>query len=425
MSIVLITANVVVLAMNIALLYCLLTRKRHLLAEMGLFIGVFLLDVLLVPFVNKLIQNHAVSLFLSGNMFLIPALVLFKEHWKVKIFTFYLIFAVSHYITLLLFFIEFYSRTLWGIHLPLESIRLLFGCLELCILFFAYPYIVKSIKPVLAMISKESFVFLLLPLGACVMLATTRANQVFDFHSLIITSLVTCILLTVLYLLNLAIRLLDRENHLKNQLSLQLNHYRTLTEGIEKTRIHRHDFRHQLTDVTSLLEKQDIAATKAYLDTLTAKYTPCQLPIFCENKYVDAVVAHYAKIAREASIALTIALSLPEETGIEPLDLCVIIGNCFENAIEACRALPNTDERQISLRAKIAHGYAAVTLKNSCANEIKRQKKRFISSKEPDRLGIGLESVRLLAQKYNGDIQVSTEQRSFIAAISLKIPTAG
>lgn len=178
MSIVLITANVVVLAMNIALLYCLLTRKRHLLAEMGLFIGVFLLDVLLVPFVNKLIQNHAVSLFLSGNMFLIPALVLFKEHWKVKIFTFYLIFAVSHYITLLLFFIEFYSRTLWGIHLPLESIRLLFGCLELCILFFAYPYIVKSIKPVLAMISKESFVFLLLPLGACVMLATTRANQV-------------------------------------------------------------------------------------------------------------------------------------------------------------------------------------------------------------------------------------------------------
>lgn len=423
LSIALTATLIIFLIINISLLYCLLTRKRCLSAEIGTFGGVLLLIVSLLPFVNQLVQNQAVSLFLGGNLFLIPALILFKEHWKVKVFTFYLIFTSSQYTSLLLSFIDFYGRTAFGINLSLEGIRLLFGCVELCIFIFAYPYIIKSVKPFLAVISKESVVFILLPLGACVMLAITRANKVFDFYSVIITSLVTCILLTVLYLLNLTIRLMDSENHLKNQLLIQLDHYKTLTEGIEKTRIYQHDFRHHLASVRNFLKMQDIAATQAYLDTLKEEYTKCQLPIFCENKYVDAVVAHYAKIAREASIAISIELCLPDKAGIEPLDLCVIIGNCFENAIEACRAIPNADERQIGIRAKIAHGYAAITLKNTCVNEIKRQKKRFLSSKEPNRLGIGLESVRLLTHKYDGDIQVYTEQGNFIVAISLKIPT--
>ncbi len=58
------------------------------------------------------------------------------------------------------------------------------------------------------------------------------------------------------------------------------------------------------------------------------------------NPVVDAILSHYLLIAKENRMKVTLDVAIPEVLPVSPLSLSILIGNTMDNAIEACRSLP-------------------------------------------------------------------------------------
>lgn len=406
----------ILLAVNLYVFYTTLTRRRSAPQEIAALAFAVLLVKVSAPPLYHSIGNLSLTLFLTGILFCLPVFYIFKEHWAMKLFVFFITYALGQYIVLIVSFVPAFMHHYFNANTPSIFIYALTAGLEIALLLFMYKSIVTPLQYILKTFHQENFAMSLLPFSACLILAAIYNKGVFDMYTLVIAISITFIFIVAFYSLNLTIRLKDRKNNMENQLSLQIHHYRNLTQHIQKTRIYRHDMRHHLAGITQLLSKRDIAATQAYLARLREQYLESQTLVFCENKCVDAVLAHYAKIARQKSIPVTIRLDVPEDIGAASLDLCVIIGSCFETAIAACGAIQKAEQRRISIHGYVTCSGAAIALQNSY------NRKRFGPLKQPDRQGCGLESARLLAQKYNGTIQTCARDAMLITEISLNAP---
>ena len=115
-------------------------------------------------------------------------------------------------------------------------------------------------------------------------------------------------------------------------------------------------------------------------------------------------------------------MHLPDDLGIDDQDLCIILGNCMENAMEACGKIPKDQMRYIDIKTSIAKGHLVIKMANSYSGSILRQGDRFVSSKSGDDHGMGLSSVKAVTAKYHGYCSIYYEHQVFKIAVSLKLP---
>jgi len=120
------------------------------------------------------------------------------------------------------------------------------------------------------------------------------------------------------------------------QLALQRLQYRKIAEHDSLIKAQRHDLRHQLTVLRELSEQGDREKLTGYLDTLIRKIPSVKDIRLCENYAVNAVAAYYAARAKERGIRTELQFAIPPELDqMTESDLCIIVGNLLENAVEA------------------------------------------------------------------------------------------
>ena len=105
---------------------------------------------------------------------------------------------------------------------------------------------------------------------------------------------------------------------------------------------------------------------------------------------------------------MTVHANVPTKPGVPEEDLCVILGNILENAFNASTPVPQ-NQRRITVAMICQEGTVCIEVKNTFKGELVPDGKSFYSSKEKGRHGIGLSSVRSMAEKYSGDVWLNTE----------------
>jgi len=111
---------------------------------------------------------------------------------------------------------------------------------------------------------------------------------------------------------------------------------------------------------------------------------------------------------------------LREDIGIDRVDICSLISNLLDNAIEACRKVP--DNREIHIHSNIRGGYLAVIVENSCVGNVKKSSSGFLSTKQnPKEHGYGTKIIQAIAEKYDGRFYLETELNFAKAVVLLKI----
>lgn len=179
----------------------------------------------------------------------------------------------------------------------------------------------------------------------------------------------------------------------------------------------RHDLRHQLTALRELAG--DGGELVRYIDTLIAGI-PTARRSFCENEAVNAVVSHYASLCEKQGIELSVRLTVPEKTqNVSDSALCAIFGNLLENAAEACGRMEQ-GRRFIRLRSSLHYELLTVTMDNSFDGRADVMDGRFLSSKRSG-FGIGLESVKAIAEAAGGGAEFKTEGRVFLSSVYVRI----
>ena len=124
---------------------------------------------------------------------------------------------------------------------------------------------------------------------------------------------------------------LRQENQL---LSMQQQRYESLKAAIEEARQARHDLRHQLCQLAALAEEGNLEKIKAYLSGAVSRIPSLELH-FCENRAADGVVGYYCALAKREQIPFSVQLDLPECLPVDEINLCLVLSNLLENALEA------------------------------------------------------------------------------------------
>jgi len=202
------------------------------------------------------------------------------------------------------------------------------------------------------------------------------------------------------------------------QLELQGDHYKSLREHIDETKRNRHDLRQHLSVFQTFIDTGDTDNLAGYINEYQSSLPEEEVITFCDNYAVNSILYYYFTISKEEEIDITINTQVPEETGVSDTDLCIIFGNCIENAIEACRKM--TGERFISINSKITGDMLFITIDNSFSGEVQKKDDVFLTSKQTGG-GIGITSVKTVALKHNGLALFEPKDGKFRVSVMLQL----
>lgn len=208
---------------------------------------------------------------------------------------------------------------------------------------------------------------------------------------------------------------LRQENQL---LSLQQQRYENLKTAIEEARQARHDMRHHLNHISMLAEENDMETLKAYLSQTVSRIPDLDMH-FCENRAADSVLGYYCALAKREGIPFSAQIDLPQTLPVDEIDMCLVLSNLLENALEASlRTVPA--RRWMKVNAYVhAERLLLMQVENACDGEIKETNGVFRSSKRKGN-GIGIQSVRHIAEKNGGASTFACQDGVFCAKIMLR-----
>ena len=101
-------------------------------------------------------------------------------------------------------------------------------------------------------------------------------------------------------------------------------------------------------------------------------------------------------------------------------DLCGLLGNLLENAIEACLR-QETGDKTIFIAGRLQDGQLEFVIDNSFEGQLNISKGKYLSSKRKNKSGIGIPSVLQTVKRYGGVINLYADDKGFHAEISLPL----
>lgn len=341
------------------------------------------------------------------------------------------------------FFIKLFADavTSWAAFLELNlwpdtnqiSFGLIFNLMHLVLLLITFPlvrmFIKRQLRPLFLI---QSNLWRTLWLVPAVLMGLNSAYSVFNKEIIrkpeyVVFSLLLFIFsLLVYYLVTQTFRTTREKTLLEAHISsmeellvMQSGQYERLASGIEQTKKARHDLRHQLAVLNGYLKSSDVAGAKRYCEELSDNIPSSYDQVLCDNFAVNALAQHYAALAKQAGIPLTLRLDIPAKAGrVRDADLCIVIGNLLENAIEAC-GRQRSEKSFIRMNADTKHGHLTITMDNSFDGVCTMANDSYLSRKR-EGAGVGLASVKGVAQKYDGTASFEQKENVFLSSVLLK-----
>ena len=213
-----------------------------------------------------------------------------------------------------------------------------------------------------------------------------------------------------------------RDNEQQRFWEIQRLQYEKIAGEMESTSRLRHDLRHHLNTLGALNAQGKQDEITEYLKQYGAVYSQLDLLRFSGDPVVDSVLGYYLVLAGEAQVPVKCEASLDGASGVEPMDMTVLLGNCLENALEALRQLPEK-QRRLSIELMPTNAMLLLRIQNTCslthASGEPAGWEDFASSKGADHQGVGLRSVTAIAEKYDGSAQFQCKDGVFTTRVIL------
>ena len=135
----------------------------------------------------------------------------------------------------------------------------------------------------------------------------------------------------------------------------------------------------------------------------------------CGNDIIDAVINCSAAEAARSQIDFQYNVELSSNLSqIAPIDLCAVLGNQVENALDACKKIPDSQRRFIQVSIRQNKGFVVIQVINSAYRNPFTADGRLVTNKEdPEFHGLGLKSIQDTVDKYNGYLTNSYEDHQF------------
>lgn len=202
------------------------------------------------------------------------------------------------------------------------------------------------------------------------------------------------------------------------QTELIKTHYAEVENMYNNMRAWRHDYRNHIQVMKSYAADGDIEAINRYLDSLDRDLSAVDKIIRTGNKMTDAILNSKISLARSKKINVICDAHIPVALTTSEIDLCIIIGNLFDNAIEASLSLPEP-ERLIRIYMEMKGQQLYMSFTNMTAVKKKLKINGIFKSDKGDGHGFGLVRIDDIVSRYNGYISRNSEDGAFTTEILL------
>ena len=178
----------------------------------------------------------------------------------------------------------------------------------------------------------------------------------------------------------------------------------------------RHDMENRILGFYHLAVAGDTGTLLEQIAAMGRELGQADGDIYSSNPPVDTVLRFKLGAAKSEGIRVDTQIHIPSKMQVEYGDIGVLYGNLLDNAIEACRKVPEA-ERFISVENKYVSGVLLIVITNSKENQ---SNERLKTTKEDTSThGYGIASVRRVVEKYNGVVQFNDNGTTFEVSVML------
>ena len=158
-----------------------------------------------------------------------------------------------------------------------------------------------------------------------------------------------------------------------------------------------------------------------YLNKLNDDLTAVDTVVKTGNVMVDAILNSKLSLMKAKKLPVNVKASVPASFPISEVDLCAVIGNLLDNAMEACERQQAENERFIRVYIGVLKQHLYISVSNSVSGGVKKAGKRYLSTKRSANHGYGLMRIDRIAAKYHGYVNRQNEEGVFVTEVMLPL----
>jgi signal transduction histidine kinase len=215
----------------------------------------------------------------------------------------------------------------------------------------------------------------------------------------------------------------DMEEKYKNEMELQQIklervYLEDVNSALEEIRIIRHDMRGELALIHGYNELNQKDKIRAHIEKKLQEMEVQLIPQIDSENILTSFLNFKIKEAKSKNINVELTSNInDEEIYIDKGDICRIINNIMNNAIEA---LQECDTKRMKLFIGIAGGYLIIKSENPYKGRLLTEGKKIITiKKDKTKHGYGLKSINNIAEKYNGFMSILYEDNKFKIGVEM------
>lgn len=205
-------------------------------------------------------------------------------------------------------------------------------------------------------------------------------------------------------------------NLLEKQVKEQVKYYQKIDHLNKEIRRFRHDYKNHMICLQSLIEKNDRDEALEYIKGITHQDIIESFSFFSGNQIADAILYDKTELAKQSGGDIKFDGFISDK--IPASDLCIILSNALDNAIEACARLDSDDNKVIKIKCACIKGIQIIKILNPNSNMLPESK---TSKDDKENHGYGLYNIKRTIEKFNGQMKISSQTPLFVLELEFKV----
>ncbi|NCC42319.1 MAG: GHKL domain-containing protein [Clostridia bacterium] len=239
----------------------------------------------------------------------------------------------------------------------------------------------------------------------------------------LVTSVISAmiIFLLIIKMAKTTVRMQQTVNVLAEREHFAMENLEIQRQSEEKTRAFRHEMNHHMAAVSTFLKENDIKRAQEYIGVITKELNDLPKGSYSTNSMINAIVGRYFEKTKQAGIRVQHRISVPEKLAIEDRDLCVLLNNMLENAVEACERMPQKSDKHLCLSINFEKNFLFISCRNSTGEVMMGSDESTFPTmkKEKEKHGYGMAAMEKIAEKYNSILKIELYPGEFSVKTNL------
>ena len=197
---------------------------------------------------------------------------------------------------------------------------------------------------------------------------------------------------------------------LKEEIQMYERRFETMQQSRDRIRALRHDLLHHLQMLQHFALTGNTEQLVDYIGRMNEQIELATRGVNTGNDALDAILDFMIEKAKREGTAITVKSSIPKEEFISIYDINILLSNLLDNAIEGVKGC---SDKEIHLNIKTEQGLLCICVENQYDGILYQEENRYLTRKNEDGHGIGLQNVSDIVDKYHGIMKIETENHIF------------